>query len=200
MRESISPIEVAFRAWPDARLAHVLDDSLPGDLEAEGCLTAEIADRLEALARYAIDCRADAVLFTCSAFGAAIAATAARFPSTPVHKPNDAMIEEAARTGHSVRLLATFAPTLRSMMGEFPLNVAVEPINVPNALAALRAGEGDLHDRHIVSAALTPPRAELVCLAQFSMSRAAAALARATDSIVLTTPDAAVRKLRSALK
>ncbi len=79
-----------------------------------------MTDRFLSLGRYAASTGADAILFTCSAFGPCIEAVAREHAPMPVLKPNEAMIEQAAARGHRIGLLSTFAPTLASMPREFP--------------------------------------------------------------------------------
>ncbi|HEY0184034.1 MAG TPA: aspartate/glutamate racemase family protein [Rhodopila sp.] len=206
MAPSIPPITQAFaRLWPEATLMNLLDDSLAPDLARDGALTAAMTDRFLALTRYARSTGADAILFTCSAFGPCIEACAREFPAIPVLKPNEAMIEEAiALTGPRGRigLMATFAPTLASMPPEFEA-VAPEATLVPRlaegALAALNGGDSAGHDAAAVRAAASLTDCDLIALAQFSLSQAAGAVAAATGKTVLTTPDSAVRKLRHLL-
>jgi DNA-binding transcriptional LysR family regulator len=202
---SIPPIMAAFeRLWPDVTLMNVLDDSLATDLARDGRLTPAMSDRFLALARYGASTGANAILFTCSAFGPCIEACAQAL-TIPVLKPNEAMIEEAlALTGPRGRigLVATFAPTLASMPPEFAA-VAPEATLVPclaeGALEALNAGDPDGHDAAAVRAAVGLPDCDIIALAQFSLSQAAHAVAAATGKTVLTTPDSAVRKLRRLL-
>ena len=111
---SMAPITAAFADYAAAgsnattteihfELQHLLDDSLSGDLNGPRCggrLDASFDARLLSLARYAVeDCGCDAVLFTCSAFGAPIEKVRAHFDSSgvPVLKPNEAMMEDAIR-------------------------------------------------------------------------------------------------------
>ena len=203
LKHSVAPIEAAFaRLWPEARLANLLDDSLAADLAAAGHLDAAMTARFLILGRYARAAGADAILFTCSAFGPCIEAVAADLP-IPVLKPNEAMIEEAvALAGPTGRigLLATFAPTLTSMPPEFPPGIKLVPCLAATALQALDRGDGPSHD---AAAAAASAAARAVCdaiaLAQFSLARAATAVAAATGKRVLTTPDSAVRKLRKLL-
>jgi hypothetical protein len=113
------PISDAFRElWSEAECRNILDDSLPGDLERSGGLTPAIFGRFDTLGNYAADIGADALLFTCSAFGDAIDAVArkARFP---ILKPNEAMFEEALGYGTEIGMLATFTPSVASMESEF---------------------------------------------------------------------------------
>ena len=95
MQLAIDPVGDAFRQlWPQARVTHLLEDSLAPDLAAAGSITPAIVDRIVELARYSERCGANAVLYTCSAFGTAIG-EAKRALGIPVLKPNEAMLEEA---------------------------------------------------------------------------------------------------------
>src|SRR3954469_11419608 len=148
LRHSPPPIEASFaRLWPEATLMNLLDDSLSADLARDGRLTDEMTGRFLSLARYAAGTGADAILFTCSAFGACIEAVAREHAPMPVLKPNDAMIEQAAARGRRIGLLATFAPTLASMPAEFPSSVEVVSKLATGALAALDRGDRAEHDR-----------------------------------------------------
>jgi len=201
LRQSPPPIEAAFaRYWPEATLRNIMDDSLSADLVRDGALTAAMTYRFLKLARYAADSGADAILFTCSAFGPCIAAVRDALAPLPVRTPSEAMIAEAAAAQGRVGLIATFAPTLESMPAEFPAGVELELRLADGALAALDAGDADLHDRRIVEAAATMDGCATLALAQFSMSRAAPLVEQATGKRVLTTPDAAVRELRRTLE
>jgi Asp/Glu/hydantoin racemase len=201
LKESVPPIEAAFaRLWPEAGLMNLLDDSLSADRVREGALTPAMHARFLSLTRYAAGTGADAILFTCSAFGPAIEAAARAVAPRPVLKPNEAMIEEAVAQGRRIGLLATFAATLESMPAEFPKGAEVVPCLAEGALAALRRGDGGAHDRLAAAAAVARLRdCEVIALAQFSLSRAAAAVTAATGRPVLTTPESAVRKLRRLL-
>ncbi|MFC4166165.1 arylsulfatase [Teichococcus aestuarii] len=200
LRHSPPPIEAALaRLWPEARPMNLLDDSLSADLARDGALTPDMTERFQALADYAVGTGARGILFTCSAFGPCIEAVAARHATLPVLKPNEAMIEEAAATGRRIGLLATFAPTLDSMPPEFPPGLEVVPCLAEGALAALDAGDTAAHDRLAAEAARSLAGCDAIALAQFSLARAATAVAAATGLPVLTTPDSAVRKLRRLL-
>ena len=203
LRASIAPIEEAFaRLWPEAKLAHLLDDSLPGDLARAGRIEPDMTERFLALARYAAARKPEAILFTCSAFGPCIEACARDLAPLPVLKPNEAMIEEALALPGPIGLLASFAPTLASMPPEFAAlapDLALRPRMVEGALAALERGDPQEHDRLTAESAGEMTDCAAFALAQFSLARAATAIAAATGRPVLTTPDSAVRKLRRML-
>ncbi|WP_270938283.1 aspartate/glutamate racemase family protein [Falsiroseomonas oryzae] len=200
LRHSPPPIEAAFRAaWPAARLMNLLDDSLSADLARDGRLTPAMTDRFLTLSRYAARTGADAILFTCSAFGPCIEACARDLAPMPVLKPNEAAIAETVRLGRRIGLLATFPGTLASMPAEFPPGVEVVPCLAEGALVALDAGDVERHDRLAAEAARSLRDCDVVLLGQFSLARAAAAVEAAAGRPVVTTPDSAVRKLKAML-
>jgi hypothetical protein len=203
LHASIAPINAAFADhWPEARLTNLLDDSLSRDLAEAGTLTEAIVARFRTLGRYAAGAGAEGILFTCSAFGPAIDAVAADCAPMPVHKPNTAMIEQAvAAAGEGrIALLASFAPTLPSMLREFPDPDRVLPVYCPGALEALQQGDAARHDAIVAAlAAALPDDCCVVALAQFSLARAAAAIAPRRGQTVLTTPECAVEGMRKAL-
>ena len=200
LKHSIAPIEASFaRLWPDARLMNLLDDSLSADLARDGRLTDAMTGRFLSLGRYAAATCADAILFTCSAFGPCIEAVVREHAPMPVLKPNEAMIEQAAAKSRRIGLLATFAPTLISMPPEFPGSVEIVPKLAAGALAALDRGERAEHDRLVAEASRELRGCDLIALAQYSMAPAAALVAKASGRPVLTTPDSAVQKLKELL-
>jgi Asp/Glu/hydantoin racemase len=196
LKHSVAPIEAAFaKAWPEARLMNLLDDSLSADLARDGALTDAMTERFLALGDYAVATGADAILFTCSAFGPCIDAVARAHAPMPVLKPNEAMIEQAVRMGRRIGLLSTFPPTLVSMPPEFPASVQVVPKLAEGALAALDRGDRTTHDRLIVEASRDLRDCDVVALAQFSIAATAPLVAEASGRPVVTTPESAVEKL-----
>nr|WP_246522107.1 aspartate/glutamate racemase family protein [Neoroseomonas terrae] len=201
MRHSPPPIEAAFaRLWPGQVLMNLMDDSLSADLAREGALTPRMTERFLTLARYAAGTGADAILFTCSAFGPCIEACAAELAPMPVLKPNEAMIEEAVTAGKRIGLLVTFPGTIPSMTPEFPAGITVVPKVAEGALAALDAGDVATHDRLAAEAAKDLADCDAVALGQFSLARAKPLVEAAIGGkAVLTTPDSAVLKLKRLL-
>jgi hypothetical protein len=200
LKHSIVPIEASFaKLWPEATLMNLLDDSLSADVARDGRLTTAMTDRFLALGRYVASTHADAILFTCSAFGPCIEAVAREQEGTPVLKPNEAMIEQAVARGQRIGLLSTFPPTLQSMPQEFPGTVRIVPKLAEGALAALDRGDRAEHDRLVAQASRDLRDCDLIALAQYSMAPAAAMVAESSKLPVLTTPDSAVIKLKQLL-
>lgn len=201
LKHSIAPIEAAFaKAWPEVRLMNLLDDSLSADLARNGALNGAMTERFLALGDYATATGANAILFTCSAFGPCIEAVARAHAPMPVLKPNQAMIERAVTMGKKIGLLSTFPPTLVSMPPEFPASVQIVPKLAEGALAALDRGDRATHDRLIVEASRELSDCDLIALAQFSIAATAPLVAKATRRPVVTTPDSAVDELMRLLK
>lgn len=200
---SVEPINAELaRAWPEAIRMNLLDDSLSADLGRLGNgLDDAMHRRFEALAAYVESTGAQAILFTCSAFGPCIEAVAARRPHMPVLKPNEAMVADVAAVEGPVGLIASFGPTLLSMPPEFPASVRLRTALVEEAMQALNRADPERHDALVADAArrLAADGCRAIALAQFSMARAAPAVTEATGLPVFTTPGSAVASLRRRL-
>jgi len=203
MPVAIDPVATVFRElWPQAKTTNLLEDSLAPDLAVAGSITLEIVERIVALARYGERCGADAVLFTCSAFGTAIDA-AKREVKVPVLKPNEAMIEDALAAGCDLALLTTFEPSIPSLKKELEelasgrgIKLKLKTRSIPAAIAALQQGFGAEHDRLIAVAAAEMGACDALVLGQFSMARAAIGIPDRAGRKVLTSPHSAVTKLK----
>ena len=207
----MQPVSEVFAAlWPEARCQNLLDDSLSPDLQARG-MGAAMIERMVTLAGYAKQQRADAILFTCSAFGPAID-EARRLHRMPILKPNEAMFDEALdlclSRQHPSRLglLTTFAPASVSMQQELQeaiaqrgANITVENACAEGALARLQAGDAESHDQMLLTRAQQMPECDVHLLGQFSMARSQALLTAALGKPVLTSPTSAVRRLQAEL-
>lgn len=208
---AMQPVGEAFsQLWPHAQCRNLLDDSLSADLQVQG-LSAAMVDRMVGLAGYAQSHGAQAVLFTCSAFGPAIDA-AKKAHQIPILKPNEAMFDEAlalcAVLGKPCRigLLTTFAPASVSMLSELQeaivcsgLPVSVEGACATGALEKLNAGDAETHDRLLHATATGMPACDVYLLGQFSMARSQTLLEHVLQKPVLTSPASAVRRLQATL-
>jgi len=200
---SIPPVVASFRAsWPEAKVVNLLEDALMSDLAADGKLTDAMIGRIVHIGHYAVKAGADAILFCCSAFGPAID-ECRRQVSIPILKPNEALYEQLVAKNGTVSLLATFQPSLPSMLAEIAAcakekgtQVNVEPHLVEGALQALLDLQPDEHNRLIAEAAAKQETCDVIALAQFSMAPAKVLAATRTAKPILTTPDSAVEKLK----
>jgi hypothetical protein len=204
---AMEPIRQALeRGWPGVEAVNILEDSLSLDRAKTVEVSDAMVGRIVALARYAVMTGSDAVLFTCSAFSRAIE-QAAKLVAVPVLKPNEAMFEAAIRRGGKTAMLYTFEPSRRGMEQEFQEEAkrinpesSLTSFFVDGAIEALRAGDAHTHNRLVAEAAATLDGFDAITLAHFSTSRAKAAVQAVTSTPVLTSPDAAVEKLRALLE
>lgn len=201
---AVEPIQRSFATrWPDAEVVNLLDDSLSVDRAKDRDLTPRMFERFVELGGYAQRIGADAILVTCSAFGPAIAHMASDLPM-PVLKPNEAMFREALARGRKIGMLATFAPSVGTMTGEFDefvretgANATLRTIVVEGAMDALRKGDAETHNTLVAARAGELGECDAIMLAHFSTSRAAAKVSAAVSLPVLTAPDAAVDRLKT---
>ncbi|WP_435929933.1 aspartate/glutamate racemase family protein [Dryocola sp. BD613] len=200
---AVEPVNQAFAdQWPEAQISNLLDDALSVDRRKSAGLTDRLYQRIDSLVDYAASIDAAAVLFTCSAFGEAIDASAARH-AIPVLKPNEAMFEAALAQGKNIVMLATFAPAVAGMEAEFnelarqgSHAATLRSIVVEGAREALEQGDTERHNQLIVQAAREHGDADAILLAHFSMSIAWEQVQRAVSCPVLSSPHAAVSKLK----
>ncbi|MBU6393004.1 MAG: arylsulfatase [Sphingomonadales bacterium] len=200
--------------WPEAWAHNLIDDALAADYAAVGALTPAIFERFITLGRYAAGVSDGArqpagILFTCSAFRPAIDQVKADL-AIPVVSPNEGAFDEAldlcasAQDGGRVAILLTFGGSLAPLTAEIAAIALARGQKAPEvvgvvahgALEALQAGDGALHDRLAAQAAEQAPAVDVTVIGQFSMARALPLIAPYRPEPVLTTPHAAVRKLR----
>ncbi|MCK7616166.1 aspartate/glutamate racemase family protein [Roseibium sediminicola] len=205
---AIAPIHEAFsQEWPEAEIFDLLESKLSTDAARRGGADTSFLPRFETLTRYAFDAGASGVLFTCSAFGAAIENAAKAFQPAPVLKPNEAMFEQALQIGLNVGMVGTFAPAVQSMKAEFDElkqrrnpHATLEVLVADGAIEALRNGDGALHDDLCKKAALRLKNIDVLLLAHFSTARAEECVSSVVSCPVLTSPKSAVQSLKNKLQ
>ena len=213
---AMAPVAAAFeRLWPEARRMNLLDDRLSQDLALAGVLDDAMMARFHTLAQYAKRCGADAILFTCSAFGPAIESVK-QSVGLPTLNPNEAMFDEAldlcrnlakpAGQAARIALLTTFGPSAAPLMEELEvaaqrqgITITVDAACATGAMERLNAGDATGHDAMIVQHASTLSHCHVVMLGQFSMARAQPAVSKNCAMPVLTSPASAVQRLRRLL-
>lgn len=204
VRVAIDPINQAFAAhWPEAECMNLLDDCLSVDRAKSKELTESIDDRIFDLALYAIDSGAKGILYTCSAFGAAIEAAKDAF-DVPILKPNEAMFDAALAQGERIGMLVSFQPSVESMREEFDALISqrsssatLEIACEPRAMEALRTGDEATHNALLAAEAAKLGNCDAIMLGQFSTACAKPAVEAATGKPVLTSPDTAVAAMKA---
>jgi Asp/Glu/hydantoin racemase len=200
---AMQPVHSAFaEVWPEAQTINLLDDGLSIDRARETLLTEALIERFVRFGQYGYDMGVDAILVTCSAFGPAIDRLAAQLP-VPVLKPNEAMFHAAISYGLRIGMLATFGPAVVTMTEEFDDYVAqvgskaqLKTVLVDEAIDELRRGNVERHNTLVAARAHELSDCDVVMLAHFSTSRAAAKVRETISVPVLTAPHAAVERIR----
>ena len=206
---SVRPIRLAMAdEFPEARPRNVLDDSLLSDLQAAGTLTDDLALRMRRLIEHLLADGVAAVQLACSGYAPLIDSMRAEI-ATPIRKPDEAMYADLAESGlQQVGIIATVEPALDLAVSQLEDQAAARDVHIdirgacrPEAMAAAQAGDDDTLRDVIVEAAqaLHSEGAEILALAQYSLSPVADAVAEATGLPVRTGPHAAVRYLRDLL-
>jgi Asp/Glu/hydantoin racemase len=203
---AIEPVARAFETlWPAAQRTNLLDDSLPADRARDPDVTPAMIERFINLARYVKASGADAILFTCSAFGPAIEA-ARDAVGLPTLKPNEAMFDTALSTGDRIGLVLTFEPSVAPMRAEMMALATARGRNIdlrircqPLAQPALIRGDAALHDQMVAEMTAELADCDVVMLGQFSVARARDLAQQQTRAPVLTSPDSAVKQLKKLL-
>lgn len=194
---------LASELLPGFEIQHLLDDRIVADL-GRGDAPEQIAARLTGLGRAAVASGASAVLFTCSSISEYAAPLAAEL-DVPVFRVDEAMADEAVRTGTAISVVATLPTTvkptaglLRERAGLLGREIALTEVVVPGAFEAVVAGDRDRHDTLVIEAIEQQAAvSDVVVLAQASMATAAR---RATVAVpVLTSPELGVRRFAAAI-
>lgn len=206
-RVAMEPIEFAFaELWPETEVFSVLDEGLSKDLAQKRVSSEELNSRIMDLANYAKKLAPDAILYTCSSFGEGIESVASVL-EIPVLKPNEAMFDEALKTNSNVVMIYSFAPAILGMEQEFRdeamrrcSKATLRSVFVEEALDALKSGDVQTHNSLVARTAASITNAEVILLAHFSMSVALKEVQAVTSIPVLTSPHAAVEKLKNCFK
>lgn len=204
----VEPIKRLFSELvPDCRLINIIEDAMIQDVIQAGRVTPAIARRLTRYYLAAQDTGADLIFNTCSSIGD-VAIQARSLLEIPLVKIDDAMAAEAVRTGTRVGVLATLpttlAPTVRLVRAQ--AEKAGRSVTIVEGLAkgayeALVGGQPEQHDELIATAAEDVARqADVIVLAQGSMARMEAALARRTGKPVLSSPRRGVLEAKETLE
>ena len=196
---------------PGVQVFNMVDESLINNTIAANRLTPDTYRRLAQHLASAEDAGADLVLVTCSSVGPAVEA-ARPFVNIPIIRVDEPMADEAVRiacrAGGRVGVIATLQTTLEPTTDLIRDRAqaqgrAVEIVSYlcENAFAALRAGDGETHDR-IVMAGLRAlmTGVDVIVLAQASMARVADALPEGEKLVpILASPAFGVEAARRAL-
>lgn len=192
---------------PEARLFHMVDESLIQDTVRAGTLRKQTIRRLVDQVASAEAAGADAVLVTCSSIGPGVKVAQQLF-DIPVVRIDDAMAETAVRQAQTIGVLATLQTTLspttellREKAAEAGRSVEIVECLCAEAFPAVLAGDTEKHDQILRKALLEDlSGVDVIVLAQASMARVVATLAPGALHVpVFSSPELAVQLARRAL-
>jgi len=163
---------------PSSRWLHILDEPLLEFVRRRGRLAAEDGGRILEHVRVAENLGARLVLVTCSTISPVIDSVREQTPLT-VMRIDGPMLREAVRVGFRIGVFATnpttVEPTRLSLLEEAVRQdkvVEIKSYFVEGALEALRAGDGETHDRAVAQAVVrSMADVDAIVLAQATMAR-----------------------------
>jgi hypothetical protein len=184
--------ELMQRLAPELRVAHSVREDLLNEARRVGADSASVVARVRQAVAEAGASGASIVVCTCSTLGSIVEDD--RSPSFQTIRIDRAMADQAVRGGGRVLLVAALAATLspttellQASADRLGVEIAVEPLLVPDAWAHFEAGRHDGYIAAIVASVANAPIADAGILGQASMAPAAELLA--TKGIhALTSP------------
>ena len=205
-RHSMPPIDHAFRdGWPEAEAVNLLDELLYADVDADGVPAPSVGTRLESLFRHCALSRADGIVFTGSTFGPLVD-TARASVTIPVLKADESAAELAVSRGRRILLVCTarraipvIERNLQAAAGKAGRPCVVTTLSIDGAKEAISRGRLDEHARLIAEGLPPVDDVDVILFGQMSMQPARALLSDEVLRKLVTTPEAAVSKMREVL-
>jgi hypothetical protein len=203
---ALAPMQAALtEGIPGVRIRHMLDEGLSSEAERRGRVDEVCIGRMLTLLGLAVDAGTDAVLLTCTAYSTMLPRARAAWPATPFLAVDQMMVETAVARAQRIGVLATFISGLEQQT--LMLNaeaqrqgrtIEIVPSLHPAAFDAVRAGNTAEHDRIVLEALpALAESAEIVLLAQASMSRVMDRVPEKYRDRVLSSPHLAAAALRA---
>jgi hypothetical protein len=201
---SIPPLRAALaEELPDAQLWNLIDDRLGTEAdELNGELSPRLRDRMLTLIRHGVTGGADAVVIACSMYGD-VRAVAEKLITTPVFASDTDMLAEiAAAAPRRVAVLASLKGAATDTTAR--LTAALAGADAVEVVPVFCDGAAEAAARADISALVGLFAAELngaarpfdmVCIAQYSLSPVAAALADNIALPVASPPLSAARAI-----
>jgi len=200
--------KLCHRHLPEAKIFHMVDESLIQDTVRAGYLRKATIRRLIEQIASAEEAGASAVLVTCSSIGPGVTLAQQLF-EIPVLRIDDAMAETAVRQANTIGVLATLRTTLdpttallREKAAHVGRRVELVECLCEDAFPAVLAGDTATHDRILAQALVEDLKGvDLIVLAQASMARVLTTLAAdVVHAPVLSSPELAILSARLALE
>lgn len=192
---------------PNTRTFHMLDESLLKNTIRDGAMSPLTARRVVGHIVSAVDAGADAVLVTCSSIGRGAEIARSLVP-VPVIRVDEAMADEAVRTGARIGVIATLPTTLEPTAALVharaelaSADVAIVAHLCEGAFSALSNGDPAAHDA-AVAAGLRDlmHRVDVIVLAQATMARVVETIPAGERRVpILSSPRSGLLRAEAAL-
>lgn len=200
---TIAPLQaLAKQLMPTAEIINLAEDGMIRDVIRHGGPTAAISARVANYMLCAERAGCEVFMTACSSIGEVVE-SCQMLTSMKVTRIDLAMAEKAVEIGGKIAILATAATTMKPTSNliarkaaEARKPVEIKQYLMPEAYAALMAGDTATHDK-MVKSALSEAAAgnQVIVLAQASMARALAGMDRPAVPI-LTSPELGMRHLQ----
>ena len=192
---------------PDTIIDHMVDEFLANDpARHQGAFSKANLARFHALMMQAQATHPDVILVTCSTLSPYVDGCRA-FLEVPVIAIDDAMCESAVARGSRICVLATAASALDPTVRKIHLvaeragaEVMVQGICDPEAIAALKRGEKEVHDARLLSLSRQGSGFDVIVLAQASMAHMREAIEASRGIPTLSSPQLCVASVVRALE
>lgn len=188
---------------PEVSVFHISDDSLIKEIIERNRLTPSVSRRVIGHVVAAEAAGADLVLVTCSSIGPAVE-MAANVVDIPVVRVDQAMADQAVRSGGRIGVVATLPTTLQPTADLIRRRAALADASVQlserlceGAFDALMSGDAAKHDQLVLSALEElAGESEVIVLAQASMARVASQMEASVGAPpILASPTLAIEHL-----
>ena len=191
---------------PEAKISHIVDDSLLPDILAQKEITKKVIKRMLLYFIAAEDTGADVIFNVCSTVGE-VADMARLLVSTPIVKIDEKMAEEAVARGVKIGVAATLQSTMdpTCRLIEKKAAIAGKKINIertlcPGAFEALTSGKKEDHDRIVIEYVKgLADKVDIIVFAQGTMVRLLDKIEKNLRKEILTSPERGIRQVRQVL-
>ena len=201
------PVNLRHALGDDVVIDNIVDEVLANDpARRGGTFSKTQRKRLYSLMMSAEQAEPDLIVITCSTLSPYIESIR-EFISVPVMAIDDAMCLEAVHSGTRICVLATAQSALSPAVNKIELladrkklSVRVEGFCDPEAIAALKAGDRERHDRLLLQLAEQGRACDVIVLAQASMALMRATIEKTTGVMTLSSPETCIAAVKKALE
>lgn len=186
------------------KIINILDEPLLKSINQYGKINSDHVIRLQSHILSAEHIHAAAVLVTCSTLSPAVDLIQPK-PNIPVIKIDEAMIEQAVKSGPCIGLIATAFSTIKPTKTMLEIkakqtgnHIEINIQMVKHALDLLLNGKNQEHDQLVKSTILDlSDRVDVIVLAQASMARVLDVIPTETRKVpILSSPYLALQQIK----